>query len=170
MKVNDKADKPETIGTYLRLYQRLKVYVARRVGCPDTAEDIVQDAYLRIAVAAEASVSAPDAYVYRVAGNLVLDYRRRLSRRGEGEGIEVLLEMADPEPPIEARLGDQARLRRVLEIASGFPPRCKEVFVLRQLEGLEHAEIAERLGISRNMVEKHLRRALCEISEKLETE
>lgn len=159
---------PEPVVTYLRIYARLKAFVARRVGCPDTAEDIVQEAYLRIAGSTQVSVSTPEAYVYRIAGNLALDYRRRVVRRGQGEGEDTLLALSDPQPPIEARLADQATLRRVLEIAGGLPPRCREVFVLRQLEGLEQTEIATRLGISRNMVEKHLRRALAELSDKIE--
>ena len=160
----------EPIGTYLRIYARLKAYVARRVGCPDTAEDIVQDAYLRIASSTQESLGTPEAYLYRVAGNLALDHRRRVTRRGEGELAEALLSVSDPQPAIEVRLSDQATLKRVLEIAAGLPPRCREVFVLRQLEGLDQNDIASRLNISRNMVEKHLRRALWEITSKLERE
>ena len=40
------------------------------------------------------------------------------------------------------------------------PNRCQQVFILSRLHGLANGEIAELLGISRNMVEKHIIRAL----------
>lgn len=40
------------------------------------------------------------------------------------------------------------------------PPRCRQVFIMRRFGGLHQEEIARRLGISRNMVEKHMRLAL----------
>jgi RNA polymerase sigma factor (sigma-70 family) len=52
------------------------------------------------------------------------------------------------------------RLALLAAAMDELPPRCREVFVLRQVEQLDQAEIARRLCISRNMVEKHLRKAL----------
>ena len=43
---------------------------------------------------------------------------------------------------------------------SELPAACRECFLLRKLDGLSHLEIADRLEISRSMVEKHMVRAL----------
>jgi RNA polymerase sigma factor (sigma-70 family) len=40
------------------------------------------------------------------------------------------------------------------------PPKCRQVFIMRRFHDLSQDEIARRLGVSRNMVEKHLRLAL----------
>ena len=40
------------------------------------------------------------------------------------------------------------------------PRLCRESFLLRKIEGLSHPEIAERLGISRALVEKHIVNAM----------
>lgn len=156
---------------YLSLYGRLKASLTRRTGSAEVAEDLVQDAYLRLAAKDGVAVATPEAYVWRTVGNLALDYRRGAGVRGLAIEPERLLDaVPDPAPSAERRLTDQARLKQVLAIIPRLPPRCREVFVLRKLEGLDQAEIAARLGVSRNMVEKHLRRALEIIAEELATE
>jgi RNA polymerase sigma-70 factor (ECF subfamily) len=155
---------------YLGLYGRLKATLARRVGSLETAEDIVQDAYLRLATREAQGVAAPEAYVWRTVGNLALDHRRNLSRRAATVDPVELERAGDETPGADQRLIDQARLRQVLTIAAELPPRCREVFVLRKLDGVDQAEIARRLGVSRNMVEKHLRHALELITTRLAAE
>ncbi|AQR61661.1 hypothetical protein BZG35_08355 [Brevundimonas sp. LM2] len=158
---------PDTpAAAYLRLYDRLRAWAARRIADPDAAEDIVQAAYLRLAGrpgGADERMIQSEAFVYRIVGNLARDHRRDAARRG-WDGDAALAGFPDATPSAERRVIDQARLRRALDLAATLPPRCREVFVLRKIEGLDQATIAERLGISRNMVEKHLRRALAEIS------
>ncbi|WP_260929490.1 RNA polymerase sigma factor [Novosphingobium sp. 9] len=61
----------------------------------------------------------------------------------------------------------QDRLRTLLELVETLPPRCREVFALRKIEGLHQADIAERLGITRGAVEKHLRHALLLLATRL---
>ena len=43
---------------------------------------------------------------------------------------------------------------------SELPAACRECFLLRKLDGLSHLEIADRLGVSRSMVEKHIVNAM----------
>ena len=40
------------------------------------------------------------------------------------------------------------------------PPRCREAFILNRFEGLSHQEVADRMGISRNMVAQHVIRGV----------
>ncbi|HMK23276.1 MAG TPA: sigma factor-like helix-turn-helix DNA-binding protein [Terriglobales bacterium] len=63
---------------------------------------------------------------------------------------------AEPE-----RLFQLTMLRALL-----LPPRCRDVFVLKEIHGYKPAEIAAALGMSTNEVKRHLRRALREMSEK----
>ena len=48
------------------------------------------------------------------------------------------------------------------------PLNCRKVFVWQKIEGLTQAEIAERLGLSRNMVEKYMIRTLRHLRERVE--
>lgn len=75
-------------------------------------------------------------------------------RRGDGRAIP------DDTPDPERHALAQNQLRIVLDLAEALPPRCREIFTLRKLEGLDQNEIAGRLGITRGAVEKQLRHAL----------
>jgi RNA polymerase sigma-70 factor (ECF subfamily) len=61
---------------------------------------------------------------------------------------------------VEQQASGQEQMRLLLRVVNGLPPKCRDVFVLRMIEGLSQFEIAERLGISVSTVEKHLARGL----------
>jgi RNA polymerase sigma-70 factor (ECF subfamily) len=52
------------------------------------------------------------------------------------------------------------RLDMLKRALAELSPLCRDSFMLRKLEGLSHPEIAERLGISRSLVEKHIVNAM----------
>ena len=61
-----------------------------------------------------------------------------------------------PESIVEAR----ERLALLQAAIAELPPKCRRVFLLHKFASLSHNEIATRLGISRNMVEKHIIKAM----------
>ncbi|MAO57375.1 MAG: RNA polymerase subunit sigma-70 [Rhodospirillaceae bacterium] len=153
-------------------YTELLVFVRRRVRCPSLAADIVQETYVRAATATtDRNVDNPRAFLYRVAGNLAIDHLRREQRRqaimADGREADVV---ADARPGADQVLAAKQRVRRLMAIVDELPPKCREVFVLRRFDGLSQAEIADRLEISRNMVEKHLRKALAHCAFRLAEE
>ncbi len=72
------------------------------------------------------------------------------------DGLAVACDRPDQEQIVAARqyLGVMTREIETL------PKRCQEVFVLSRIHGLSNGDIAAKLGISRNMVEKHIIKAL----------
>ncbi|CAI2717589.1 RNA polymerase sigma factor [Nitrospina watsonii] len=151
-------------------YDELKRFVARRVGCSSVAEDIVQETWVRITSSPPTDpVENARAYLYRVARNLMIDFVRRDRVRSRYIESGVLPEnVSNNEPHPESLLIQKERLAHLLKAVEELPPRCQQVFRLRKFEHLEQAEIARRLGISRNMVEKHLRKALAHCLASLE--
>lgn len=151
-------------------YEPLRRFVERRMRSPETAADIVQETYLKVAMLDERTVVRnPLAFLYRVAGNLSLDWlREREVRERHVVSGELPEHVADGAPDGEARIAAQQRLGILATAVAELPPRCAEVFRLRKLEHLAPQEIAERLGISRNMVEKHLRKALAHCQARLD--
>lgn len=134
----------------------------RRLGCRDTAADVLQESFHRLAASGLWRRAAnPRALLYRIAGNLATDYERR--RKVENRYIDAEPAEDDaaaceltPEQIVESR----ERLDLLLKAVQQLPPQCRRVFLLRKFDELSQQEIADRLGISRNMVEKHLRHAL----------
>lgn len=144
--------------------QELRRVMFRRCGCIETAADIVQETYQRMfAGNLWHQAENPRALLHRIAANLATDYDRRRTIRnqyaGDDETAETLEQVSDGIDPEQITVARQ-RLDRLVAAVDTLPPKCRTVFVLRKFDGLSHAEIAERLEISRNMVEKHLRNAM----------
>ncbi|WP_343616173.1 sigma-70 family RNA polymerase sigma factor [Novosphingobium sp.] len=140
----------------------LTAYVRSLVDSPPVAADIVQETWARaIPSLRSGKVENPRAFLYRVARNLVNDgarHHRKWSPWLGGE--EMAAAIPDDTPDPERHALAQNQLRIVLDLAEALPPRCREIFTLRKLEGLDQNEIAGRLGITRGAVEKQLRHAL----------
>jgi|AGTN01.2.fsa_nt_gi RNA polymerase sigma factor, sigma-70 family len=149
------------LSVFERSYEELVGFVAAKVGCAATAADIVQETYLRIAAAPAEGIDHPRSFMYRVAGNLAIDHlRQQQSRAKYVVNLELPEALHPATPSVEEQILQRERLVRLVRAIRELPPRCREVFILRRVENLHQSEIAERLGISRNMVEKHLRHAL----------
>lgn len=148
-------------------YGELRSYASRKLRNPIAAEDVVQEAWLRFATSGN-KIANPRAYLYRLVGNLVIDQQRR-ERAGLGaivqpsDHLDIVDETADTEQQLMAR----QRLALLTKAVFELPPRCRDCFILRRFDDLDPDEIAERMGISRNMVEKHLRQALVHCARRL---
>ncbi|MBK1842709.1 sigma-70 family RNA polymerase sigma factor [Azospirillum sp. YIM B02556] len=141
-------------------------FLARRLGCRDRAADAAQEVYLRLLrFAGSGSIAHETSYLYAAAANVAADLTRaRITeeRRTAGDLPDCLPDpagAAETERPDDAAAARQ-RLRLMQAVVDELPPRCREVFLLNKIDGLSHGEIANRLGISRNMVEKHIIKAL----------
>jgi len=142
-------------------YGELVRFLTSTLGDRHLAADVAHDAYLRVLErSSQAEIQQPRAFLYRTAINLTIDlHRRNVARRGESMDA---LDCEDPHPaasPHQSLYHRQrvALVKRALDELSGV---CREAFLLRKLEGLSHPEIAQRLGISRDMVEKHIVNAM----------
>jgi len=149
-----------------RYYQELLSHFTRAVRDRDSAADIVQEAYARVLAQGEDKpIAQPRALLYHTARNLVIDRHRRSVARGEadlmadaGEEMERLAGPAAFEP--DTALASAQAVDALVQAIEDLPPRCREAFVLHRFDGLPHAEVAERMGISRKMVEQHIKLAM----------
>lgn len=146
-------------GLYRRYAGWLKRALHRRFGraVAETAEDLVQEAYLRIAPhQAAGTVRAPRALLLHVASNLARDQLRRTARSG---GVPALIEdVAEREEHGVPSSQDEAVLLH--QIVSALPPPLKDVFVLSRFAGMTNQDIADRCGLSVKTVEWRMTRAL----------
>ena len=126
-------------------------------------EDVAQEIFVRVfqhlkGFRAKQSFGA---WIYRVTVNAAHDYRTRRGRRATGETEwQDGLEEAPDSRPGPAESARERELRQALNRAlATLTERERSVFVLRELEGLETAEVARSLAISAITVRRHLFRA-----------
>ncbi|HDS1817368.1 MAG: sigma-70 family RNA polymerase sigma factor [Pseudomonas sp.] len=142
-------------------YRELVGFLSARLGSRQAAEDVAHDAYLRVLERTDAQrIEHPRAFLYRTALNLVVDRHRRHQVR-QAEPLEVLdsdERWHSPAPSLDIQLDQRlALMQRALDELGKV---CRDCFLLRKLDGLSHQQIAERLGVSRSVVEKHIVNAM----------
>lgn len=141
-------------------------FIQKRLNDQSSSADLLHDLYIKIqSVSPEEEIKYPKAYLYRMANNLVIDQiRLRRKTTSESECIEVSqLDENSPE-----KIADYAQqLDIVTKAINELPDKTRDVFKLQRLQQVDKADVANKMGISVNMVEKHLRKALAYCREKL---
>ena len=135
-------------------------WLRRSVGCSHQAADLAQDTFLRLLVRGQPiSDRAPRALLARIARGLVIDHwRRDALERAYLEALAQLPEPSHPSPDV--RYEALRCLERIAQLLDGLKPAVREAFLLYQVGGLTHAQVALELGISSRTVERHVASAL----------
>jgi RNA polymerase sigma-70 factor (ECF subfamily) len=133
----------------------------RMVGNPADAEDLLQEIFLSAhrKLGGFRGDSALGTWLYRLATNHCLDYLRSRAARA-GQVTDALDEEPAPCDTGRARLSEQAITKMDLERAlARLPEGCRAAFVLHDIQGLEHAEVAEALGIAEGTSKSQVHKA-----------
>ena len=148
----------------------LRSFFRRRLGPGPEVDDLVQEALARLlASRGRRDVQFPAAYLFRIAGNLLADRRRRQDGLSSVAFDEQCLAAGMAPDQEDAR--HLADLQRALAAAlAELPDRCREVFVMRRFRNMRTPAIAETLGISHRMVQKYLVRAMTHVYLRLRDE
>lgn len=147
---------------YLCHEQEIKRFLFKYTRCQNTADDLAHELLFKLNKISDLSeIDNIRAYLFRMASNLVSERMRTEARQNRllEKHTEAMLPTQDSYTP-EDWLAARQQLEMLEQAVAELPPKCREVFLLRKVEHLSHADIAERLGISRSMVEKHLYRAM----------
>lgn len=155
--------------------ENLILFLAARTRDMATAEDLVQDLYLKIAgLDPKADVRAPEALLYRMAANLMVDHVRsaqRSSRRSARWRIETQAVLGDHEvshePAADEVVMGKERVRQLAVAVAGLPPQMGRAFRLHKLEGMSQAQTAQAMGVSVKMVEAHIAAAIKQLAQRL---
>ncbi len=141
-----------------RKLPRLLALATRMLGDRTEAEDVAQEAFVRIWKQAprwREGEARFDTWLHRVAMNLCYD---RL--RGHREApVDEIPDEPDPAPLPDARLEARARDARVQAALAALPPRQREALVLNYYQELSNIEAAAVMGISVDALESLLARA-----------
>lgn len=136
----------------VRLTPRVMAHAYRLLGVHAEAEDVTQDAMLRLWRIApdwrqgEARVTT---WLYRVVANLCTDR----FRRARGVALDSIPEPEDDTASVAEKMQENARSEALQGALMRLPERQRQAVVLRHIEGLTNPEIAEIMEISTEAVE-----------------
>ncbi|MFM9030263.1 MAG: RNA polymerase sigma factor [Opitutaceae bacterium] len=130
---------------------KLKAYLRSTFPTVRDVDDVVQESYLRVWRArATQPIRLAQAFLFTVARRIALDWVRREQRAPfvavKDSSQLLVLESGAPDASAETEM----EIQLLAEAVESLPPRCREIFVLCQVEGLTQAEVARRLGIAKS--------------------
>lgn len=132
-------------------------------------EDLLQDVYVRVC---EAALREPPdstrAFTFATARNALIDRIRheRVIPIEAADDLDTFGVAAD-EPGPERNASAREELRLLQGALDRLPPRCREVVVLRRIEGMSRRQIAARLGITEATVAEHLAKGMSVLADVL---
>jgi RNA polymerase sigma factor (sigma-70 family) len=141
----------------------LQAFFYRRLRTKHAAADLVQEVYLRmLRVGDTDTIENPEAYLFTVAGNLVKEnaaLERRQAQAAVIEGADDAQFFADVQG-VGTDLDTARRVARLGVVLKELSPKCCAAVILHYRQELSYQEVADRLGVSDNMVKKYISQAL----------
>jgi len=157
----ERPDQKKFAGLYRTTLTPLRRYLARMLGSTTEAQDVAHDAYMRVyPKVQDQSARNPEAVLYTTARRLALNKIKRRTISPLSAGEPHLESTASPDPGVVQQVMARQELQQLEVALAQLPPGCRAVLLLRKIELLSHAEIADRLGIAISTVEKQHARAL----------
>ena len=145
-------------------YTQILHFLRKRTDNASDAADMTQDVFAQwLGYQDRAKVEQPRAFLFQMARNLLRDHWRRQQVRHSAHAeppehdAEPLSDERDDPMLAAQRL---QRLEQLKAVLAELSPRRREALMLHRFEGLSQAQIAQRMGISVSMVEKHIAVAL----------
>ena len=138
----------------------LRAYLHRRFPTLPDHDDLVQETYARmLREKAAGRLTYERAFLFTAARNAAIDlFRRRRTTSHESLDDDKAAPVAvlEETPDVVESLDREQRLEALLEAIVALPERCRQVMMLRHLDGLSYKEIAARLEISPETVKVHM--------------
>lgn len=146
---------------YRRHFRRVYALCLRMMGNPTEAEDLTQDVFVQLfnKIGSFRGESAFTTWLHRMTVNHVLMHFRKRSTRSElltEEGETPVQIVKGTEKPNSMPIIDRISLEKAIE---QLPPGYRTVFVLHDVEGYEHEEIARMLGFAEGTSKSQLHKA-----------
>lgn len=145
----------------------LKTYLRGSFPSVRDVDDLVQESYLRVWQArAKQPIRSAKAFLFTVARRLALDFVRH-EHRSPIIGVTDLdqLFVLNKAPDAADAAATSQEIELLVEAMDSLPARCREIFLLRRIQGVSQKDIAVRLGLSEQTVQVQAARGLRKIEE-----
>ncbi len=175
-KIELKKGNPDTFKEVFRfLYPRLKGYCKLFISDDSQVEDIIQETFISLwdnkdSIKTDKTI---ESYVFVILRNKCLNFLKKQKLEDNNvdvenlkvEELQFLYQLDFTEK--EAKSLEEQLIQAFQHAVDELPDKMKAVFTLCKIEGKKQKEVAEELGISLKMVEKHISKAKQQIREKL---
>lgn len=142
------------------MLRKARAAVLRRGVAPDDADDLVQEAFLRLeGYERSHEVRSREAFLVSTAVNLSIDQGRRAARTPTAHFAEALANVPSPDAPPDEVLAGRQRLAHLREGIERLPAETRRILLARRIDNLSFKAIAMREGLSVSAVEKRVARA-----------
>lgn len=162
---------PEAFKTLFGRYRGpLFNFLLRRIRDRGRAEELYQDSWTKVIercgeFRGDAKFST---WLYTIARNACIDHQRKMKFRGHasldetqrGASHPMLERVANPGPGPDQLVAGEALRQRIVKAVEELPEEQREVFLLRQLQGMAFKEVAKVVGVPVNTVKSRMRYAL----------
>ena len=140
----------------------LRAYLQARFPTLGDQDDLVQETYTRLLRAqANGGVRYPKAFLFTAARNAAFDlFRRRGAKPTEAVTDLVELTVLEEMPGVGEQMDQSYELEVLADAVRALPDRCRQVIMLRYLDGLAYKEIGVQLGISAQTVKVHMAKGM----------
>jgi RNA polymerase sigma factor (sigma-70 family) len=135
-------------------------FIRHKIQCPDTAQDLCQEAYLRL-LKQDALTHTDNltGYLFRTAERLTIDFLR-YEQRIKSRAMDLDDSFVCPKIQPEALTIFRQQCELLLDAIAALPCQTRHVFLLRKIDDMSYADIGSQLGISEKTVQRHLVKAM----------
>ncbi|SEH98977.1 RNA polymerase sigma factor [Pseudomonas fuscovaginae UPB0736] len=147
----------ELVGALYRDHRSwLLAWLRRNIACPQRAEDLSQDTFVRLLGRDELKAPRePRAFLAAIAKGLLFDHFRRAALE-QAYLNELMLLPENEQPSLEEQQLILEDLKAIDRMLGKLSSKARAAFLYNRLEGLSHADIAQKLGVSVPRVRQYL--------------
>jgi len=147
----------ELVGALYRDHRSwLLAWLRRNIACPQRAEDLSQDTFVRLLGRDELKAPRePRAFLAATAKGLLFDHFRRAALE-QAYLNELMLLPENEQPSLEEQQLILEDLKTIDRMLGKLSSKARAAFLYNRLEGLSHADIAQKLGVSVPRVRQYL--------------
>ena len=148
--------------------EALTLFLINRIRCPETAQDLCQETYLRLlrnnAVKHDENLSG---FLFRVADRLSINYLK-WQRQAKNNCAPLNDDLVCPQYLPDEITSLRQQCEMLLDAINSLPAKYRHVFLLRKIDELSYNEIALKLGISEKTVQRYLVNAMLHCHQRMQ--
>lgn len=153
---------------YARTSAKTMSIVLAIIGDRQTAEDLLQEIYLRVwsdAARFDPARGRPMTWLITIARSRTIDRLRTERRRPQAGGIEEIESLHDPSPSAEDAVAHLESVRRLTDCLNAIATDRRQCIQLAYFRGYTHTELAARLNVPLGTIKSWIRRGLQQLNE-----